>query len=111
MTASPPGSSTGCSQGDDLQRSLELGAAHGALAMTTPGDTSMASRDEVDALASAAARASAAEQRPGAVGTSVRTRLRASRIAVKFTYMNECKFGSQIRIKFLHMCDDRGYGP
>ena len=37
--------------GEPLQQSLELGAAHGALAMTTPGDTSMASRDEVLALA------------------------------------------------------------
>lgn len=42
----------GLLQGVDLQHSLELGAAHGALAMTTPGDTSMASRDEVEALAS-----------------------------------------------------------
>jgi 2-dehydro-3-deoxygluconokinase len=30
---------------------VELGAAHGALAMTTPGDTSMASRAEVERLA------------------------------------------------------------
>lgn len=37
--------------GEDLQQCLELGAAHGALAMTTPGDTSMATRDEVYALA------------------------------------------------------------
>jgi 2-dehydro-3-deoxygluconokinase len=29
---------------------VEYGAAHGALAMTTPGDTSMASLAEVDAL-------------------------------------------------------------
>lgn len=41
----------GLLQGEDLQQCLELGAAHGALAMTTPGDTSMASRDEVLALA------------------------------------------------------------
>jgi 2-dehydro-3-deoxygluconokinase len=34
-----------------LQEAVELGAAHGALAMTTPGDTSMASLDEVTALA------------------------------------------------------------
>jgi len=34
-----------------LQEALELGAAHGALAMTTPGDTSMASLNEVEALA------------------------------------------------------------
>ncbi|MEJ7634122.1 sugar kinase [Aeromicrobium sp.] len=41
----------GLLQGEDLQQCLELGAAHGALAMTTPGDTSMAARDEVVALA------------------------------------------------------------
>ncbi len=35
----------------DVQMAVELGAAHGALAMTTPGDTSMASRTEVEALA------------------------------------------------------------
>lgn len=34
----------------DPQRALELGAAHGALAMTTPGDTSMATLPEVLAL-------------------------------------------------------------
>jgi 2-dehydro-3-deoxygluconokinase len=33
-----------------LSRALEYGAAHGALAMTTPGDTSMASQTEVEAL-------------------------------------------------------------
>jgi 2-dehydro-3-deoxygluconokinase len=33
-----------------LARSLEYGAAHGALAMTTPGDVSMATRAEVEAL-------------------------------------------------------------
>ena len=42
----------GLLEGEDLQSSLELGAAAGALAMTTPGDTSMATRDEVRALAS-----------------------------------------------------------
>jgi 2-dehydro-3-deoxygluconokinase len=42
----------GLLQGQELQQCLELGAAHGALAMTTPGDTSMASREEVLALAS-----------------------------------------------------------
>ena len=36
----------------DLARAVELGAAHGALAMTTPGDTSMASLREVTRLAS-----------------------------------------------------------
>jgi 2-dehydro-3-deoxygluconokinase len=33
-------------------RAIELGAAHGALAMTTPGDTSMATLAEVERLAS-----------------------------------------------------------
>ncbi|MHB1534331.1 MAG: sugar kinase [Acidimicrobiales bacterium] len=36
----------------DLAEALELGAAHGALAMTTPGDTSMATLAEVRSLAS-----------------------------------------------------------
>ncbi|HYN94454.1 MAG TPA: sugar kinase [Pilimelia sp.] len=36
--------------GRDLQAAVEYGAAHGALAMTTPGDTSMASLKEVEAL-------------------------------------------------------------
>ena len=35
----------GLLEGEPLQQCLELGAAHGALAMTTPGDTSMATRD------------------------------------------------------------------
>jgi 2-dehydro-3-deoxygluconokinase len=35
---------------DDAQKAVEYGAAHGALAMTTPGDTSMASLKEVEAL-------------------------------------------------------------
>jgi 2-dehydro-3-deoxygluconokinase len=34
----------------DLQTAVDYGAAHGALAMTTPGDTSMASLAEVEAL-------------------------------------------------------------
>ena len=34
----------------DPQASVEYGAAHGALAMTTPGDTTMASLDEVEKL-------------------------------------------------------------
>lgn len=34
----------------DPQKAVEYGAAHGALAMTTPGDTSMASLSEVEAL-------------------------------------------------------------
>lgn len=41
----------GLLDGRSLQQAVELGAAHGALAMTTPGDTSMASRDEVERLA------------------------------------------------------------
>ncbi|MDZ4198347.1 MAG: sugar kinase [Kiritimatiellia bacterium] len=36
--------------GADAQRAVRLGAAHGALAMTTPGDTSMASLKEVEKL-------------------------------------------------------------
>ena len=35
---------------DDTAAAVEYGAAHGALAMTTPGDTSMASKDEVERL-------------------------------------------------------------
>ncbi|MBM3848127.1 MAG: sugar kinase [Verrucomicrobia bacterium] len=34
----------------DAQKAVEYGAAHGALAMTTPGDTSMASKEEVEKL-------------------------------------------------------------
>ena len=34
----------------DLRTAVEYGAAHGALAMTTPGDTSMANLKEVEAL-------------------------------------------------------------
>lgn len=37
----------GLLQGFDLATSVEYGAAHGALAMTTPGDSSMASLEEV----------------------------------------------------------------
>ncbi|MBS45713.1 MAG: sugar kinase [Nocardioides sp.] len=37
--------------GGSVPYAVELGAAHGALAMTTPGDTSMASAAEVHALA------------------------------------------------------------
>jgi 2-dehydro-3-deoxygluconokinase len=36
--------------GRDLATAVEYGAAHGALAMTTPGDTSMATLREVEAL-------------------------------------------------------------
>jgi len=35
----------------DLATAVEYGAAHGALAMTTPGDTTMATRAEVLRLA------------------------------------------------------------
>ncbi len=35
---------------DDAQKAVEYGAAHGALAMTTPGDTTMASLAEVEKL-------------------------------------------------------------
>jgi 2-dehydro-3-deoxygluconokinase len=34
----------------DPQQAVEYGAAHGALAMTTPGDTSMADKGEVEKL-------------------------------------------------------------
>jgi 2-dehydro-3-deoxygluconokinase len=34
----------------DVERGVHYGAAHGALAMTTPGDTSMASKSEVERL-------------------------------------------------------------
>ena len=37
-------------QFNEPQQAVEYGAAHGALAMTTPGDTSMASLKEVEAL-------------------------------------------------------------
>ncbi len=37
-------------EGKDIAQAVEYGAAHGALAMTTPGDTSMASLAEVEAL-------------------------------------------------------------
>jgi 2-dehydro-3-deoxygluconokinase len=36
--------------GSDVAMALEYGAAHGALAMSTSGDTSMATADEVAAL-------------------------------------------------------------
>ena len=41
----------GFMQFNDPQKAVEYGAAHGALAMTTPGDTSMATLKEVEALA------------------------------------------------------------
>ncbi|GAB7040086.1 MULTISPECIES: sugar kinase [Catenuloplanes] len=40
----------GLLEGYGIERAVEYGAAHGALAMTTPGDTSMASLREVEAL-------------------------------------------------------------
>ena len=40
----------GLMQFNDPQKAVAYGAAHGALAMTTPGDTSMASLKEVEAL-------------------------------------------------------------
>jgi 2-dehydro-3-deoxygluconokinase len=36
---------------DTIGQAVDLGAAHGALAMTTPGDTSMATKEEVFRLA------------------------------------------------------------
>ena len=41
----------GLLEGADLQTAVEYGAAHGALAMTTPGDTTMATKAEVLKLA------------------------------------------------------------
>lgn len=41
----------GLMTGEPLQMCVELGAAHGALAMSTPGDTSMATESEVRKLA------------------------------------------------------------
>jgi 2-dehydro-3-deoxygluconokinase len=40
----------GLLEGLDVDRALAYGLAHGALAMTTPGDTSMATRAEVERL-------------------------------------------------------------
>jgi 2-dehydro-3-deoxygluconokinase len=40
----------GLLQGFDLAQAVEFGAAHGALAMTTPGDTSMVALDDVRRL-------------------------------------------------------------
>jgi 2-dehydro-3-deoxygluconokinase len=41
----------GLLEGEPLQTAVEYGAAHGALAMTTPGDTTMATKTEVLKLA------------------------------------------------------------
>ena len=40
----------GLMEKNDIQAAVDYGAAHGALAMTTPGDTSMARKSEVEAL-------------------------------------------------------------
>lgn len=40
----------GLLEGRDIEEALAYGVAHGALAMTTPGDTSMATRAEVERL-------------------------------------------------------------
>lgn len=40
----------GCLAGKDLQYSVECGAAHGALVMTTPGDNSMSTLAEIENL-------------------------------------------------------------
>ncbi len=40
----------GCWQGKPIEWALRCGVAHGALAMTTPGDTSMATLAEVERL-------------------------------------------------------------
>ncbi|HEV2391869.1 MAG TPA: sugar kinase [Verrucomicrobiae bacterium] len=45
----------GLMQFNDPQKAIEYGAAHGALAMTTPGDSSTASLREVEALVAGAA--------------------------------------------------------
>jgi 2-dehydro-3-deoxygluconokinase len=41
----------GLLEGAHLQAAVDYGAAHGALAMTTPGDTTMATKAEVLRLA------------------------------------------------------------
>lgn len=47
----------GLSSGEDIPTAVRLGWAHGAIAMTTPGDNAMTSAAEVDALAKGAVRA------------------------------------------------------
>ena len=54
-TRLPRASSTACSTGADVATSLAYGVAHGALAMTTPGDTSMATLAEVERVMSGGA--------------------------------------------------------
>ena len=63
----------------DLQQATEYGAAHGALAMTTPGDTSTATLAEVQALVTAAVRASNAEASDVCVRGKVRAAAKGSR--------------------------------
>lgn len=46
----------GLATGESLASAVELGAAHGALAMSTPGDNSMATLAEVQALAAGTSR-------------------------------------------------------
>ena len=42
--------SNGLMTSDDPETAVNYGAAHGALAMTTPGDTTMARKKEVEAI-------------------------------------------------------------
>ena len=49
--ASPPASSTACSPANRRQEAVKLGWAHGALLTTFPGDTTMATVDQVRAFA------------------------------------------------------------
>ncbi len=50
-TASPPASSTACSTGEAPEEAVKLGWAHGALLTTFPGDTTMATVEQVRAFA------------------------------------------------------------
>ena len=50
-TGSPPASSTACSRGEPPEEAVKLGWAHGALLTTFPGDTTMATVDQVRAFA------------------------------------------------------------
>ena len=50
-TASRPASSTACSRAPPPEEALQLGWAHGALLTTFPGDTTMATLDQVQAFA------------------------------------------------------------
>ena len=77
----------------DPAQAVEYGAAHGALAMTTPGDTSMATKGEVERLRAAAARAFSAK--PARV-----RRLRWSAWRLRRVHGGESILG----------CDDAGRG-